>query len=184
MATFFRGAFRQTSQTAPRSALCGARQNIRRKADRMEDHQLQELETRVRVGRGRWGSGERTWGWSGGHAGRGKGRGVERERRGRNGSRRLERRSSKIFASTRSKAQRPEHKLEDQSSAVTSSPTELPKSRRTKEGRKKGRKERRKEGRKKERKKEGKKEACRYSEIQNRILFCTSAFLGPTRFSL
>ena len=66
MATFFRGAFRQTSQTAPRSALSGARQNIRRKADRMEDHQLQELETRVRVGRGRWGSGERTWGWSGG----------------------------------------------------------------------------------------------------------------------
>ena len=93
MATFFRGAFRQTSQTAPRSALCAARQNIRRKADRMEDHQLQELETRVRVGRGRWGSGERTWGWSGGHAGRGKGCGVEREPRGGNGSRRLERRS-------------------------------------------------------------------------------------------
>ena len=93
MATFFRGAVRQTPQAAPRSALCGARQNIRRKADRMEDHQLQELETRVRVGRGRWGSGERTWGWSGGHAGRGKGCGVEREPRGGNGSRRLERRS-------------------------------------------------------------------------------------------
>ena len=94
MVTFFRGAFRQTPQAAPRSAICGARrQNIQRKADRMEDHQLQELEASVRVGRGGWGSGELTRGWSGGHAERGKGCGVERERRGGNGSRRLERRS-------------------------------------------------------------------------------------------
>ena len=73
MSTFFRGAVRQTPQAAPRSALCGARQNIRQKADRMEDHQLQELEARVGVGRGGCGGGELTRGWSGGRAERGKG---------------------------------------------------------------------------------------------------------------
>ena len=180
MPTFFRGAFRQTSQTAPRSALCGARQNIRRKADRMEDHQLQELETRVRVGRGRWGSGERTWGWSGGHAGRGKGRGVGRERRGRNGSRRLERRSAKIFASTRSKAQRAALKVEYQSSAVTSRPTELSKSRRKRKRRKEERKKRQKEGRKKERSKERKKPAGS-QRSKKEFFFVRMRFWGQLR---
>ena len=181
MATFFRGAFRQTSQTAPRSALSGARQNIRRKADRMEDHQLQELEARVRVGRGGWGSGELTRGWSGGHAERGKGCGVERERRGGNGSRRLERRSSKFFASTRSKAQRPELKLEYQSSAVTSCPTELSKSRRKKK--EEGRKEEKTEGRKEGRKKEGRKEGSLpvFRDKKKEFFFVRVRFWGQLR---
>ena len=43
MVTFFRGAFHKTPRATSRREICGARQIIRRKADRMEDHQLQEL---------------------------------------------------------------------------------------------------------------------------------------------